>query len=111
MANPIGTTNLGALIDSYAAIKTQIGGLEAQKRAIEEALAELPAGAYEGDDYRLSISDSVREGPDAELKAGDKAAVEAFRETLSRQYLTAHTVETTVRSHRVGIKTGKNLAA
>jgi hypothetical protein len=104
-------TNLTATIDAYAALKTQIGQLELQKKALEAALADLKAGAYETDQFRLTISDSVREAPDAVLKAGIAEAVEAYRATLTRQYLTAHTVETTVRSHRVGLPTGKNLAA
>jgi hypothetical protein len=85
--------------------------LELQKKALEAALADLKAGAYESDNFRLTISDSVREAPDAVLKAEIAEAVEAYRATLTRQYLTAHTVETTVRSHRVGLPTGKNLAA
>jgi hypothetical protein len=104
-------TNLTATIDAYAALKTQIGQLELQKKALETALADLKAGAYESDNFRLTISDSVREAPDAVLKAEIAEAVEAYRATLTRQYLTAHTVETTVRSHRVGLPTGKNLAA
>jgi hypothetical protein len=104
-------TNLTATIDAYAALKTQIGQLELQKKALEAALADLKAGAYESDNFRLTISDSVREAPDAVLKAEIAEAVEAYRATLTRQYLTAHTVETTVRSHRVGLPTGKNLAA
>jgi hypothetical protein len=104
-------TNLTATIDAYAALKTRIGQLELQKKALEAALADLKAGAYESDNFRLTISDSVREAPDAVLKAEIAEAVEAYRATLTRQYLTAHTVETTVRSHRVGLPTGKNLAA
>jgi hypothetical protein len=104
-------TNLTATIDAYAALKTQIGQLELQKKALEAALADLKAGAYETDNFRLTISDSIREAPDAVLKAEIAEAVEAYRATLTRQYLTAHTVETTVRSHRVGLPTGKNLAA
>jgi hypothetical protein len=104
-------TNLTATIDAYAALKTQIGQLELQKKALEAALADLKAGSYETDQFRLTISDSVREAPDAVLKAEIAEAVEAYRATLSRQYLVAHTVETTVRSHRVGLPTGKNLAA
>jgi hypothetical protein len=107
-------TNLSALIDQYAALKTELGKLEAQKKALEKALADLPAGAYESDDYRLTISDSLRQVSDEELAAQEKAiaaaAVEQYRADLSRQYLTAHTVEKTIRSHRVGLPTGKNLA-
>jgi hypothetical protein len=104
-------TNLTATIDAYAYLKAEIGQLELRKKELEAALADLKAGAYETDNYRLTISDSVREAPDAVLKAEIAEAVEAYRATLTRQYLTAHTVETTVRSHRVGLPTGRNLAA
>lgn len=104
-------TNLNTLIDQYADLKARQGALEAEKKALEAALSDLAAGAYESDRYRLTISDSLREAPDAILKAEIAAAVDAYREKLSRQYLTAHTVETVVRSHRVGLPTGKKLAA
>jgi chaperonin cofactor prefoldin len=103
-------TNLTALIDQYASIKTQLGKLEAEKKKLEAALAELPAGAYETEDNRLTISDSVREGVDKVLGEEIKTVVEAYKATLSRQYLTAHTTETAVRTHRIGLPTGKDLA-
>jgi len=107
-------TNLTALIDAYAAAKTQLGRLEAEKKKLEAALAELPAGAYESEDNRLTISDSLRLGYDEELAAKVKeatdAATRAVLDGLSRQYLSAHTTEKTVRTHRIGIPTGKNLA-
>jgi chaperonin cofactor prefoldin len=103
-------TNLTALIDQYASIKTQLGKLEAEKKKLEAALAELPAGAYETEDNRLTISDSVREGVDKVLGEEIKTVVEAYKATLSRQYLTAHTTETSVRTHRIGLPTGKDLA-
>jgi uncharacterized protein (DUF3084 family) len=103
-------TNLTALIDQYASIKTQLGKLEAEKKRLEAALAELPAGAYETEDNRLTISDSVREGVDKVLGEEIKTVVEAYKATLSRQYLTAHTTETAVRTHRIGLPTGKDLA-
>jgi hypothetical protein len=40
-------TNLSTLIDQYAALKSAMGKLEAEKKALEAALAEVPAGAYE----------------------------------------------------------------
>jgi len=108
-------TNLSALIDAYAAIKTQLGRLEVEKKRLEAALAELPAGAYESEDNRLTISDSVRLGYDAELadkvKAATDAATRAVLDGLSRQYLAAHTIDKTVRTHRVGLPTGKGLSA
>jgi hypothetical protein len=104
-------TNLSTLIDQYAALKAQMGQLEAQKKALEAALAELPAGAYESADYRLTISDSVRSGYDKELSTKLKELTEAYVAGLSRQYLTAHSTETAIRTHRVGLPTGKSLAA
>ena len=103
--------NLNALIDAYAEIKRQLGGLEMQKRAVEKELAELPAGAYESEQHRLTISDSLRVSDDDVLKDEIKVMVELYRSKLTRQYLTAHTVETKVRTHRVGARNGKGLAA
>lgn len=108
-------TNLATLIDQYATLKTELGKLEAQKKALEQALADLPKGAYESDNYRLTIS--VVEGSKhdevlgAEVKAVVKQAEADYLATLSRQYITAHTVETSTRRHLVGLPTGKNLAA
>ena len=42
-------TNLTALIDAYATIKNEIASLEADKKRLEASLAELSAGAYEGE--------------------------------------------------------------
>ena len=107
-------TNLNTLIDQYAVLKAQMGKLEAEKKALEKALAELPAGAYESDDYRLTIINTLTQVPDEELAAEQKLvaanAIEAYRATLSRQYITAHTIDKQVRSHRIGLPTGKNLA-
>ena len=104
-------TNLSTLIDQYAALKNQLAALEKQKKALEAALAEVPAGAYESADYRLTISDTVLSSDDDVLKAEIKEVVEAYRARLTRQYLTAHTVEKASRRHLVGLPTGKNLAA
>jgi hypothetical protein len=105
------SSNITALVDQYAAIKTQLGQLETEKKRLEAALAELPAGAYESEDYRLTISDSVREGVDKVLGEEIKTVVEAYKAGLSRQYLTAHTTETKVRTHRISLPTGKSVAA
>ena len=104
-------TNLSALIDAYAALKTQLGRLVVEKKRLEAALAELPAGAYETEDNRLSISDSVRETPDALFKAEIDAIVGTLKASKSRQFLQAHMTETTVRTHRIGLPTGKGLAS
>jgi hypothetical protein len=103
--------NLNALIDAYAFIKLQLADLEIQKRAIEKSLADLPAGAYESEHHRLTISDSLRVSPDDAMKEEIANVVDTFKATLSRQYLAAHTVETSVRTHRIGARNGKGLAA
>jgi len=104
-------TNLSALIDAYATLKKKIGILESEKKLLERSLAELPAGSYETEDNRLTISDSVREGVDKVLGDEIKAIVEAYKAGLSRQYLTAHTTETPVRTHRISLPTGKDLSS
>jgi hypothetical protein len=107
--------NLNALIDQYAALKTELGRLENRKKEVEICLAELSAGAYESEKWRLTISDSMRLGYDEELaakvKAATDAATKAVLDGLSRQYLAAHTTTKTIRTHRVGTRNGKNLAA
>ena len=109
------TTNITTLIDQYAALKAQMGKMETSKKALEAALAELPAGSYESDDYRLTISDIEGSKHDkvlgAEVKAVLKQAENDFLASLSRQYVTAHTEATLVRRHLVGLPTGKKLAA
>lgn len=105
------SSNLSALIDQYASIKTQLGRLEVEKKRLEAALAELPAGSYESEDNRLTISDSVREGIDKVLGDEIKNVVDSYKAGLSRQYLTAHTTETSVRTHRIGLPTGKGLSS
>jgi hypothetical protein len=108
-------TNLTATIDAYAALKAEIGRLELRKKELEAALAELPAGAYESADFRLTISDVEGSKHDAKLGAEVKAVLKAaeadYLATLSHQYVSAHTVPTLVRRHLVGLPTGKNLAA
>jgi hypothetical protein len=108
-------SNTGPLVDAYGTLKAQLAELEAAKKRLEEALGSLPSGSYEGEVHRLTISDRLSTAPDAELKEQEKAvaeaAIEAYRETLSRQYITAHTVSKNIRTHRVVARTGKALAA
>jgi hypothetical protein len=104
------TSNLTALIDSFADLKARQAALEIEEKNLKAALADVPAGNYESDTYRLSIIDSIRDGADKELAAEIKQAVEAYKATLSRQYLCAHTTHTPVRTHKIGAPTGKDLA-
>ena len=76
-------TNLSALIDQYGMLKAQI--------------ADLGPGAYEGDMFRLTISEGTRETLD----------MEAVRAHLSRQFIQAHTNVAETRTLRVVARNGK----
>ena len=76
-------TNLTATIDAYAALKAEIGRLELRKKELEAALAELPAGAYESADFRLTISDVEGSKHDAKLGAEVKAVLKAAERAAS----------------------------
>jgi phage host-nuclease inhibitor protein Gam len=104
-------SNLSALIDQYGDLQAEIAKLEKAERDLKAALADVTAGSYESDKYRLTISDSVLSSNDDVLKAEIKDVVEAYRATLTKQYLCAHTVKKPSRTHRIGLPTGKNLAS
>lgn len=92
---PVGDTT-AALIDALGILKAKIAELEIAEKELKARL-NLPAGAYEGRFYRLSISDSVRETLD----------MAAVREKLSPQFLRAHTRETPIRRYCVVARNGK----
>ena len=94
-------TNLTKLIDDLGILKAQIAALELQEKALKAALGDLAPGAYEGEAFRLSISESERETLD----------MKAVRAHLSRQFIAAHTNVTQVRTVRVSARSGKDLAA
>ena len=98
--------NLSALVDAYGLLMAKRADVEAEKKKMEAALADVPAGAYEGDKYRLTISDSVLESDDEELKEKVKNIVAAFRTTLSDQYIRAHTVKKPSRRHAAKARNG-----
>ena len=68
---------------------------------LKAALGDLDVGAYEGELFRLSISETDRETLD----------MKAVRAHLSRQFIAAHTNVTPVRTLKVSARTGKDLAA
>lgn len=95
------TNNLAKLIDDLGHLKAQIAELTLQEKAIKTALEDLDTGAYEGELFRLSISETVRKTLD----------MDAVREKLSPQFIAAHTNETPVRTLKVSARSGKTLAA
>ena len=94
-------TNLTATIDALGTLKAQIAELQLQEKALKANLADLTPGAYEGEQFRLSISVAERETLD----------MEAVRAHLSRQFIAAHTNVKEVRTVRVSARSGKELAA
>jgi hypothetical protein len=103
-------SNLSATIDGYGELKALIAQLDIKKKEMEASMADLPAGAYEGELFRLTISDCTRESPDAVLKAQLDEVVEKFRSNLSYQYLSKHTKVTSYRVHKPTARTGKGVA-
>jgi hypothetical protein len=94
-------TNLTTTIDALGEIKAQIAALEIREKALKANLADLEPGAYEGELFRVSISQTDRETLD----------MKAVRAKLSPQFIAAHTNVTPVRTVKVSARTGKDLAA
>jgi hypothetical protein len=88
--------NLVATIDALGELKAQIAALELKEKELKKALGDLKPGAYEGELFRLSISETERETLD----------MKAVREKLSPQWMRAHTNVTNVRTLRVSARNG-----
>ena len=80
-------------VDALGELKAQIADLEAQEKALRDSIAELGAGAYDGDLFRASVSIADRETIDWRAIAEKLAP--------SRQLVTAHTSAKTVTTVRV----------
>ena len=98
--------NLTVLIDAYGSLMAKRAKLEGEKKDIEKSLADLAPGAYEGDLFRLSISDSVLESYDEVLKIEIKTVTDAFLAGKSDQYIRAHTVKKPSRRHAAKARNG-----
>ena len=57
--------NLSTIIDELGALKAEIADLPAREKSMKEALGDLEAGSYEGERYRISVSDRDRDTDDA----------------------------------------------
>ena len=89
-------SNLVTTIDALGELKAQIAALELKEKELKKALGDLNPGAYEGELFRLSISETERETLD----------MKAVREKLSPQWMRAHTNVTNVRTLRVSARNG-----
>jgi len=93
--------NLMSAVDQLGVVKAQLAELKAQEEALRAVLIEQGPGAYEGDLFRVTVSESER----ATL---DMAAVRA---KLSRQFIEAHTTVTPVVTVRVAARSNARLVA
>lgn len=103
------TTNdtLIEAIDELGIVRAKLADLKKIETELKDRLADLAPGPYEGQFYRLSISESQRETPDAVFKA---RIDELIAEHVSRQFATAHTNITDVRTYRVSARNGRMAA-
>jgi len=89
--------NLSPTIDRLGVVKAQLAALKAEEAELKAILIENGAGAYEGELYRATVSETERETLD----------MDAVREKLSPQFIRAHTNVTPVTMVRVVARTGK----
>jgi len=80
-----------AIVDSMGDLRAQIAEMTAQYDAYKAHLVGMGAGAYDGERYRATVSESERETLD----------MVAVREKLSAQFIRAHTNVTPVTTVRV----------
>src|SRR4051794_4391224 len=81
--------------------KAQIAELEREEEDLKAILIEQGPGAYEGEFYRVTISESERHTLD----------MEAVRGKLTPQFVRAHTIVTDVLTVRVTARNARKLAA
>lgn len=93
--------NLSNTIDRLGYLKAQIAELKLEENALREIMIEQGPGAYEGDMFRVTVSESER----ATL---DMAAVRA---KLSPQFIKANTNVSEVTIVRVVARNSKMFAA
>lgn len=84
------------LIDELGALRARMADLEVAEKVLKKKLAHLKPGAYEGRLFRLAVIESTR----------DKLDLDAVREKLSHQFLTAHTTEYSVRTLKTSTRNG-----
>lgn len=84
-------SNLTSTIDALGHLRAQLAELKAREDELKAVLIENGVGAYDGELFRATVSESERETLD----------LEAVREKLSPQFLRAHTRVTPVTTVRV----------
>jgi hypothetical protein len=87
--------NLTSTIDRLGNVKAQLAALKREEDELKAVLIENGVGAYEGDIWRATVSQTERETLD----------MDAVREKLSAQFIRAHTNVTPVTTVRVVART------
>lgn len=88
-------------VDHLGVIKTQIAELKIEEDKLRAILIENGPGAYEGEFYRATVSESERHTLD----------MDAVRAKLSAKWIAEHTNTTEVTTVRVGVRNGRAIAA
>lgn len=83
-----------SLIDALGKLKAQIADLQKQEEILKRAIIESGVTAEEGELFRVTVTNAVRETLD----------MEAVREKLSPQFIRAHTKETFYTTVRVSAR-------
>jgi hypothetical protein len=86
--------NLSPTIDRLGVVKALMADLKAEEAELKAVLVEHGPGAYEGENFRATISMSERATLD----------MEAVREKLSPQFIAAHTTVSEVVTLRVSAR-------
>lgn len=95
------TNDLTDTVDRLGMIKAQIAELKAKEDRLRAILIESGPGAYEGEFYRATVSESERHTLD----------MDAVRDKLSAKWIAAHTNVTEVTMVRVTSRNGRAIAA
>jgi hypothetical protein len=104
------TTNLTSTIDRLGVLQAQIAQLEIEESYLKATMIENGPGKYQGDTYAITVTEPfVREAFDKVAKA---AIDELVAKSFSTQWVTAHTVKTSVKpSVRVSVRKDVEVAA
>lgn len=91
--------NLTATIDRLGIVKSQLATLKREEEQLKGVLIEHGPGAYEGELYRATVTESEAATLD----------MDAVRAKLSAQFIQAHTKITPVTTVRVSARIGKKI--
>ena len=86
-------------IDELGLLKAQIAEMLKAEKALKDRLGDLKPGSYEGNVFRLSVSETTQ----------NRLDMDAVRDHLSPQFIRAHTISTDVRTLRVVARNGKGV--